>query len=146
MIYLDTCALVKLVHAEPETGALRDYLSAKAQLPKFTSTVSLAELPRAIRRANHDRAGRAGRLLEAEREQAEREQAERLLGTLRLVDLTRAVLADAGDADGPYLRTLDAVHLVSASRLGGSLSAFVTYDKTLAAAAQEAGLPVLSPA
>jgi predicted nucleic acid-binding protein len=141
VIYLDTCALVKLVHSEPETRALRDYLSAQARLPKFTSTLSLAELPRAIRRANHDRAGRASPLLEAEREQADR-----LLGTLRLVDLTRAVLADAGDADGPFLRTLDAVHLVSASRLGGSLSAFVTYDKPLAAAAQEAGLPVISPA
>jgi predicted nucleic acid-binding protein len=141
VIYLDTCALVKLVHSEPETRALRDYLSAKARLPKFTSTLSLAELPRAIRRANHDSAGQASRLLETEREQADR-----LLGTLRLVDLTRAVLADAGDADGPFLRTLDAVHLVSASRLGGSLSAFVTYDKPLAAAAQEAGLPVISPA
>ena len=27
MIYLDTCALMKLVHPEPETRALREFLS-----------------------------------------------------------------------------------------------------------------------
>lgn len=141
MIYLDTCALVKLVHPEPETVALRDFLKKRAHIPKFTSTVTLAELPRAVRRANHDSAGRPVGSLNAEREQAQR-----LIDTLRMIDLTRAVLADAGDADGPFLRTLDAVHLVSAVRIRGGLTAFVTYDKKLAAAATEAGLPALSPA
>lgn len=140
MIYLDTCALMKLVHPEPETRALREFLRARAQVPKFTATVTLAELPRAVRRANHDQAGRASELLAAERAQAER-----LLDTLRMIDVTRAVLADAAEADGPFLRTLDAVHLVAASRIRARLSAFVTYDKRLAAAAQEAGLPALSP-
>jgi predicted nucleic acid-binding protein len=68
-----------------------------------------------------------------------------LLDTLRMIDVTRAVLADAAEIDGPFLRTLDAVHLVAASRIRGSLTAFVTYDKKLATAAQQAGLPVLSP-
>ena len=140
MIYLDTCALMKLVHPEPETRTLRDFLKSRVQVPKFTATVVLAELPRAVRRANHDQAGRASEFLEAEREQAQR-----LLDTLQMVDVTRAVLADAGDADGPFLRTLDAVHLVAAARIRAGLSAFVTYDKKLASAAQQAGLPVLSP-
>ena len=140
MIYLDTCALMKLVHPEPETRTLRDFLKSRVQVPKFTATVALAELPRAVRRANHDQAGRASEFLEAEREQAQR-----LLDTLQMVDVTRAVLADAGDADGPFLRTLDAVHLVAAARIRAGLSAFVTYDKKLATAAQQAGLPVLSP-
>ena len=140
MIYLDTCALMKLVHPEPETRMLRDFLKSRVQVPKFTATVVLAELPRAVRRANHDQAGRASEFLEAEREQAQR-----LLDTLQMVDVTRAVLADAGDADGPFLRTLDAVHLVAAARIRAGLSAFVTYDKKLATAAQQAGLPVLSP-
>ena len=140
MIYLDTCALMKLVHPEPETRTLRDFLKSRVQVPKFTATVVLAELPRAVRRANHDQAGRASEFLEAEREQAQR-----LLDTLQMVDVTRAVLADAGDADGPFLRTLDAVHLVAAARIRAGLSAFVTYDKKLATAAQQAGLPVLSP-
>ena len=140
MIYLDTCALMKLVHPEPETRTLRDFLKSRVQVPKFTATVALAELPRAVRRANHDQAGRASEFLEAEREQAQR-----LLDTLQMVDVTRAVLADAGVADGPFLRTLDAVHLVAAARIRAGLSAFVTYDKKLATAAQQAGLPVLSP-
>ena len=140
MIYLDTCALMKLVHPEPETRTLRDFLKSRVQVPKFTATVALAELPRAVRRANHDQAGRASEFLEAEREQAQR-----LLDTLQMVDVTRAVLADAGVADGPFLRTLDAVHLVAAARIRGGLSAFVTYDRKLASAAQQAGLPVLSP-
>jgi uncharacterized protein len=141
VIYLDTCALVKLVHPEPETGALRDFLGARVRLPKFTSAITLAELPRAIRRANHDPTGRAGEFL-----QAEMEQSGRLLGTLRMIELTRGLLAEAGDAGGPYLRTLDAVHLVAAGRLSAGLAAFVTYDNRLAAAAREAGLPVKSPA
>ena len=140
MIYLDTCALMKLVHPEPETRMLLDFLKSRVQVPKFTATVVLAELPRAVRRANHDQAGRASEFLEAEREQAQR-----LLDTLQMVDVTRAVLADAGDADGPFLRTLDAVHLVAAARIRAGLSAFVTYDRKLASAAQQAGLPVLSP-
>jgi len=140
VIYLDTCALMKLVHPEPETRTLRDFLKSRVQVPKFTATVALAELPRAVRRANHDQAGRASEFLEAEREQAQR-----LLDTLQMVDVTRAVLADAGVADGPFLRTLDAVHLVAAARIRAGLSAFVTYDKKLATAAQQAGLPVLSP-
>ena len=141
MIYLDTCALMKLVHPEPETAALREFLRGRVQVPKFTATITLAELPRAVRRANHDKAGRASALLSAERAQAER-----LLGTLQMIDVTRAVLADAGEAGGPFLRTLDAVHLVAAGRIGGSLAGFVTYDKRLAAAAREVGLPALSPA
>jgi len=140
VIYLDTCALLKLVHPEPETRMLRDFLKSRVQVPKFTATVALAELPRAVRRANHDQAGRASEFLEAEREQAQR-----LLDTLQMVDVTRAVLADAGVADGPFLRTLDAVHLVAAARIRAGLSAFVTYDRKLASAAQQAGLPVLSP-
>ena len=141
MIYLDTCALMKLVHPEQETTALREYLRARVRVPKFTATIALAELPRAVRRANHDQAGQVSEFLAAEREQAER-----LLGTLRMIDVTRAVLADAAEAGGPFLRTLDAVHLVAAGRIAATLSAFVTYDKKLAAAAQEAGLPALSPA
>jgi hypothetical protein len=40
----------------------------------------------------------------------------------------------------------DAIHLAAATSVRAGLSAFVTYDKRLAAAAGEAGLPALSPA
>jgi uncharacterized protein len=56
------------------------------------------------------------------------------------------VLGEAAAVEQPFLRTLDAIHLAAALSTRPSLSAFVTYDKRLATAAQEAGLPVLSPA
>ncbi len=55
------------------------------------------------------------------------------------------MLDDAGAIEQPFLRTLDAIHLAAAMSMRRSLSAFVTYDKKLAAAAQEVGLPVMAP-
>jgi uncharacterized protein len=138
-MYLDTSALVKLVRPEPESSALRRYLGERRQVPKFTSAITLTELPRAVRRANQDQ--ETGGAL-----RAETELVGQLLSTLRIVEATRALLADAASADGPLLRSLDAIHLTAASRLAIGLTAFVTYDKRLAAAAQEAGLPVAVPA
>ena len=56
------------------------------------------------------------------------------------------MLTQAADIEQPFLRTLDAIHLAAATSLRASLSAFVTYDKRLAAAGGELGLPVRSPA
>jgi len=143
VIYLDTSALVKLVRAEAESEALRVYLARRRKTPKFTAAVSLTELPRAVRRANHDP---AGRLLDREAMKAETELTGQVLSTLRIVEMSRAVCADAALADGPLLRSLDALHLVAAGRIAIGLTAFVTYDKRLATAVQEAGLPVAAPA
>jgi predicted nucleic acid-binding protein len=49
----------------------------------------------------------------------------------------------AGD---PHVGSLDAIHLVCAQEIGPELMSFVTYDKALARAAAEAGLPVHQPA
>jgi uncharacterized protein len=46
------------------------------------------------------------------------------------------------------MRSLDAIHLATAELLvasGKPLDAFVTYDKRLATAAREAGLPAAAP-
>jgi hypothetical protein len=42
--------------------------------------------------------------------------------------------------------TVSRRHIGHKGRISSALSAFVTYDKKLAAAAQQAGLPALSPA
>jgi predicted nucleic acid-binding protein len=143
VMYLDTSALVKLVHPEPETDALRRYLAGRKRTPKCTSAVTITELIRAVRRANHDPAGgvRDRKTLDAETELARK-----LLAALQVVEVTRAVLVDAASADGPFLKSLDAIHLVAATRLAIGLTSFVTYDKRLAAVAEEAGLPVAVPA
>jgi uncharacterized protein len=138
VIYLDTSALLKLVHPEPQTDALRRFLRAQTRMPKVTSAVACAELIRAVRRVNHEQPD-AGLL------DAELEQAGRLIATLRLVEVSRPLLTHAGAVGRPYLRTLDAIHCASAVRLAAGLAAFVTYDKRLAQAAEEAGLPVTSP-
>jgi predicted nucleic acid-binding protein len=70
LFYLDASALVKLVRVEPETGALRTFLTDADLL---SSELALTEVPRAIRRATaHDLAlaseplmTRAGELLDA---------------------------------------------------------------------------------
>ena len=51
LFYLDASALVKLVREEPETPALRAYLSG-ADL--VSTELVLTELPRALRRAAHN--------------------------------------------------------------------------------------------
>lgn len=62
-----------------------------------------------------------------------------------VIAVSTRVLSKAADIEQPFLRTLDAIHLAAAVSLRAGLSAFVTYDKRLAAAAKELGLPVLSP-
>lgn len=142
MIYLDSSALVKLVHEEPETAQLRQYLARSVRVPKVTSALACTELPRAIRRLNHDnqRSQDGGELA------AELDRARELLQTLRMVEVTRALLADAASVGDPLLRTLDAIHLVAALRVATGMTAFLTYDKRLGAQARGLGLPVGAPA
>jgi predicted nucleic acid-binding protein len=44
------------------------------------------------------------------------------------------------------LRSLDAIHLATASQLGASLARVVTYDERMAGAAQALGWTVAAPA
>jgi predicted nucleic acid-binding protein len=143
VIYLDSCALLKLVHPEAETEALRRFLKNRIRTPKVSSAIARAELVRAVRRANCDA---AGKVRKASLLDAELDQSRQLIATLRLIDVSKPVLVDAGMVAGPLLRTLDALHLVAATRLGAGLSVLVTYDKRLAAAAEDTGLPVTAPA
>ncbi|HEV3033849.1 MAG TPA: type II toxin-antitoxin system VapC family toxin [Solirubrobacteraceae bacterium] len=133
LFYLDASALVKLVCAEPETGALRA-LVADADL--LSSELAPTEVPRAIcRAAAHDPAltlepltTRAGELLDA----------------VALLPVDRALLAMAGAFDAPALRALDAIHLAAAIDLS-PIDAFVSYDERQSAAARLTGLRTVDP-
>lgn len=59
---------------------------------------------------------------------------------------TDPILRAAGQFPARHLRSLDAIHLASAEHLEQALTAFVSYDKRLAAAARKRDLPVESPA
>jgi uncharacterized protein len=59
--------------------------------------------------------------------------------------VTEAVLDAAARLPGSTLRSLDAIHLVTAEGLAPVLTWFVAYDKRLAEATRSRGLPVVSP-
>lgn len=143
MIYFDTCALLKLIRADAQSGALGAFIEARPSTRWFTSELARTELARTVRRVNHDD---RGRLTDAARLRAELNHAERLWERLDHIAVSTRVLTEAAAIEQPFLRTLDAIHLAAAASLRASLSAFVTYDRRLAAAAGEIGLPVLSPA
>jgi predicted nucleic acid-binding protein len=103
MRYLDTSALLKLATVEPETPALRAYLTACGEPECFASMLAQAELLRAARPAG------AGAIAAARR----------VLSAVHLVDVTREILERAGTLRVPQrLRTLDAIHLATARAEG----------------------------
>ncbi len=128
MTYVDTSALVKLLIAEEETDALTEFLRG---LPdRLTSSqLTIAELPRIMLRAVGDA-----------------DVARGLLNTLDLLTVDEALLWRAGRLPSPpgtFLRTADAVHLVTAMELGET--AFLTYDRRQAQAAEHQGFRVVTP-
>ena len=128
--YLDSSALVKLVAKEAETTALRRYLSRRVDAPRVTSSLARVEVVRAVSGGGAQAVTRARELLDR----------------LYEVPLERSLLDRAADLRTPLaLRTLDAVHLASALVLGTTLSAVVTYDARMTAAAVSLGLEVAAP-
>ncbi|HSK49187.1 MAG TPA: type II toxin-antitoxin system VapC family toxin [Solirubrobacterales bacterium] len=133
VFYADSSALVKLVREEAESAALRTYLGSSGLV---SSELVLTEIPRALSRAAVREPGLAlDRLLK---------RAGELIDALALRPLDRELLAAAGALAEPALRTLDAIHVVSAVDLH-PLDAFVTYDERQAAAARLAGLRTMAP-
>ena len=127
MIYLDTSALAKLIVRETETTALGQWLRQRTAQLWVTSIVGRVELLRVAQRVAA--ANGAGLLLAG-------------LDTIPLVEH----VADLAQATGSAtLRTLDAIHLASASSVRDELTAFCCYDRRLLDAAGDAGLPVHAP-
>jgi uncharacterized protein len=143
VIYFDTCALLKLIRADGDSPGLGAFIDARPGTRWLSSELARAELGRTVRRVNHDD---HGQLLDDARLRAELGYVERLWERLDLIPVSTRLLSDAAAIEQPFLRTLDAIHLAAAASVGSSLSALVTYDKRLAAAAQEAGLRTVSPA
>jgi hypothetical protein len=130
VIYLDSSALVKLVVTEPETAALTSYLAERGDQALVSSALHRAEVLRAVWRAEPGALPRA----------------QRMVRRVSLVSLTHDLLDNAGTLPPDTLSTTAAIHLASALPLKRDLTAFVSYDKQLLAAAESAGLPVASPA
>jgi predicted nucleic acid-binding protein len=129
--YLDASALVKLATPESESDALRAELDSYDA--RVTNRLATVEVARALLR----RGAASAALLDA--------VAEAFTG-LAIMELDGAIAEPAGRIGPPTLRSLDAIHLVSALSLREELEALVTYDTRLADAARAAGLTVLAPA
>lgn len=126
--YLDASAIAKLVVAEPESDALQRDLAQRAGL--LSSRLGAVEVERAARRT------KAPRVLQHVKD---------VFAALVLLELTPAILERAGRLSPPELRTLDALHLATATMLTLPGLDFITYDGRLADAARAAGLLVVQP-
>ena len=129
MIYLDSAAVVKLVHAESESQALRDWLDERADIGWTSSTLVEIESFRALARHAPEAVARLHPVLDL----------------IDLVDLDPSIRILAQTLKPTTVRSLDAIHLGTALRIRSRLTSFVTYDKRLADAATTAGLTVDMP-
>lgn len=125
--YVDSSAIVKLAVHEPQSEALRKYL--RRRRPLISSALARAEVLRALLPGG-EAALASGR---------------RVLDRVALVRVNDRILNLAGTLLPLELRSLDAIHLATATRLGADLSDIVTYDDRMAVAARSMGYRVASP-
>lgn len=130
MIYLDSAAVVKLVHAEPESPALRTWLDEHAETGWVSSVLVEIESFRALARYAPEAVTRLHPVLDQ----------------IDLIDLSPRVRILAQTVSLVSVRSLDAIHLGTALSIRPDLTSFVTYGKRLLDAASAAGLPTDSPA
>ena len=130
MIYLDSAAILKLVHAEPESPALRRWLDKRAETGWISSVLTEIESFRALARYAPEAVCRLPAVLDQ----------------IDLIDLDQRIRILARTVQPVTVRSLDAIHLGTALQSRPGLTSFVTYDERLLDAARAAGLPVDSPA
>lgn len=129
MIYLDSSALLKLVHQERESDLLEQWLSQDLTMPMVSSQLARIEVIRATRRLNADALPEAVALLDS----------------LDLIPISTDIVERASLIGDSTLRSLDAIHLASALAIQHELTSFVAYDARLAQAATAAGLVTDQP-
>lgn len=122
--YIDSSAAVKLLVEEPESSALVRWLDGH---PQIVGTLLLeTEVRRAARRMG-----------------VSQSSVTEMLEGITLHDVTPGTFREAGALPGDHLRSLDALHLAAALRLGCRV--VVTYDARMAEAARELGFDVVAP-
>lgn len=129
MIYLDSTAVVKLAHAEPESPALRGWLDERAEIGWISSVLTEIESFRALARYAPGAVSRLPAVLDQ----------------IDMIDLIPGIRILARTVEPATVRSLDALHLGTALHSRRGLTSFVAYDKRLLDAAQAAGLPIDSP-
>lgn len=128
MIYVDTSALAKLVLIEDESDALRMHIGHDPHM--VSSALLLVEARRAVLRMQPSALPRIDVLLDR----------------IRLIDVSGAILDRASRLPDPLLRSLDAIHLATATLIREEVDELLTYDGRLAQAARSHGIPTAAPA
>ena len=124
--YLDTSAALKLVVQEPESDALAHSIRDE-DVDLVACCLLETEVRRAVYRAAPLTQGIATHLLEG----------------VALYEMPSSLFREAGLLPGENLRSLDALHLAAAIRIG--VDRVVTYDVRMTDAATSLGLPVFAP-
>jgi predicted nucleic acid-binding protein len=127
-VYADSSALTKLVLDESESIALRHHLGKHTVV---TSALTVTEVQRAARRSDNP----VNALQRAHSE----------LGFVLRIPVDSLILGQAGRAQPPVLRTLDAIHLATVEHISDQIEAAVCYDRRLSEAITAIGIPTIAP-
>jgi predicted nucleic acid-binding protein len=124
--FVDTSAAARLLVADTGSPEMSALFASPDEL--FGSTLLVAEVLRV-----------------ATRHGLAYTNAERVVRRMRLLAMDEPLLREAGRLDLPdaWVRAADAIHLVTATRLGQT--EFTTYDRVQARGAEAMGLVVRSP-
>lgn len=114
---------------EPETVALQAWMKGERADTFFSSQLLRIELVRTVARVAPERMGPARDVLRG----------------FALFEMDHAIVEAAESLPPTIRRSLDAIHLGTASLFAQSVSAFVAYDARLVEAASALGLNVVSP-
>jgi uncharacterized protein len=129
IIYCDSSALVKLVIDEPESAELEAWLGSQPEPMLVSSVLARTEVVRAVARTDPHAVHLAVDVLAA----------------VSVVELDASLADDAARLDPAELRSLNALHVAAALRLGPALGSMVSYDERMLDAAQEHGVAVAHP-
>jgi uncharacterized protein len=129
LFYADTSAVIKLLVEESHSKAFAAFYDAHSDAEWVSSALLKIEVTRAVTRVRPA-------LLPDARD---------LLLAFSCIAMDEDVVQGAMNEPDRGLRSLDAIHLATARILGSELDAVVSYDDRLTRAADEAGLPTLSP-
>ena len=130
-LYVDSSALLKRYVEEPDSDAANALLASDPNL--LTGRHTAVEVRRNLARLLDERDATAAKAAFVEDLAA--------FGIVELDAVTCETAADIGELTGA--RTLDALHLAAAQRVGGAAVPFVTFDVRQAQAARMLGLTVL---
>jgi len=118
---------VKLVVHEPESAALRRFM--RRRTARTSCGLARVEVIRAASPHGPEAVTRAHHVVES----------------VELLRLDESLLDAAASLPVDGLRSLDAIHLAAAQRLGRDLSVLVSYDERMLTAARSLRIPVASP-